>query len=192
MLFVDGENLTIQGEKLAESKGIKLIDGPNYWPNVFLWMPNIRPVNNMYERAYLKLQPIGIRAYYYASMTGSAEQIKQASIRLRDLDFHPELFWKEKGKRSKGVDLTLAKDLLSHAFFGNFDVAVLLAGDGDYVPLVKEVKRLGKVVYSVFFNSSMSPDLRLASDFTLYMDDFFLESWAPPGQMSSQQGLAST
>ena len=31
-------------------------------------------------------------------------------------------------------------------------VAVLVAGDGDYVPLITEVKRLGKVVYVVFFN----------------------------------------
>lgn len=192
MLFVDGENLTIEGEKLAKSNGIHLLDGPNYWPNVFLWMPDIRPVSNLYEKAYLKLQPIGIRAYYYTSMTASEELIKQASIRLRDLDFHPELFWKEKGKRSKGVDLTLAKDLLSHAFSGNYDAAVLLAGDGDNVPLVKEVKRLGKVVYSVFFKSSMSPDLRLASDFTLYLDDLFLKSWTPQDNISSQQGVAST
>ena len=99
-------------------------------------------------------------------------------MQLRDLGFHPELFWKEKGKRSKGVDLTLAKDLLSHAFWGNYDVAILLAGDGDYVPLVKEVKRMGKVVYSVFFQKpSMSPDLRLASDHTLYLDESFIQSW---------------
>ena len=113
-----------------------------------------------------------------SSMTGNEGQKKQASMQLRDLGFHPELFLKEKGKRSKGVDLTLAKDLLSHAFFGNYDVAVLLAGDGDYVPLVKEVKRMGKVVYSIFFQKpSMSSDLRLVSDHTLYLDDMFLKSW---------------
>ena len=32
-------------------------------------------------------------------------------------------------------------------FEDHYDVAVLIAGDGDYVPLVEEVKSLGKVVY---------------------------------------------
>lgn len=176
MLFVDGENLTIEGRKLADTRGIKINEGPSYLPNVYLWMPNVSPAANLYENAYLKLQPTGIRSYYYCSTTGNSEQVTQARTKLRDLGFHSEVFRKEKGRRSNGVDITLAKDLLSHAFFGNYDVAVLLAGDGDYVPLVNEVKRLGKVVYSVFFKSST--ELRLASDHTLYLDDFFIKSWA--------------
>ena len=34
-------------------------------------------------------------------------------------------------RRSKGVDIILTKDMLSHAFPGNFDAALLVAGDGD-------------------------------------------------------------
>jgi uncharacterized LabA/DUF88 family protein len=55
-------------------------------------------------------------------------------------------------EKAKGMDIALAKDFLSHAFLDNYDVAVLVAGDGDDVPLITEVKRLGKVVYVVFFN----------------------------------------
>jgi len=48
--------------------------------------------------------------------------------------------------------------MLSHAFLNNYDVATLIAGDADYVPLVEEVKRLGKVVYVLFFVSNgLSP-----------------------------------
>lgn len=119
------------------------------------------------------------------------EQITQARTNLRDLGFHPEVFRKEKGRRSKGVDITLAKDTLSHAFFGNYDVTVLLAGDGDYVPLVSEVKRLGKVVYSVFFKTSMNTELRLASDHTLYLDDLFIESWAKEADKTSVSSTAA-
>jgi uncharacterized LabA/DUF88 family protein len=76
------------------------------------------------------------------------------------------------------VDIALTKDLLRHAFLGNYDVAVLVAGDGDYVPLVDEVKRLGKVVYVEFFRQSgLSNNLRLAADRFFEMDEFFLHQW---------------
>ena len=40
--------------------------------------------------------------------------------------------------KAKGVDIALTTDMLSNAFLGNYDVAVLVAGDGDYVPLVEQ------------------------------------------------------
>ena len=67
---------------------------------------------------------------------------------------------KVKGRPSKGVDIALTCDMLSHASHDNYDVAVLIAGDGDYVPLVDEVKRLGKLVHLVFFQSTgLNPKL---------------------------------
>jgi uncharacterized LabA/DUF88 family protein len=59
-------------------------------------------------------------------------------------------------------------------------VAVLIAGDGDYVPLLEEVKRLGKVVYVVFFRDKgfgLSEDLELASDRSFEFGRLFLEKW---------------
>ena len=65
-----------------------------------------------------------------------------------------------------------------HAFLNNYDAAVLIAGDGDYVPLVQEVKRLGKVVYLEFFeHCGLSPDLHLAADLFFEMQPFFLDRW---------------
>jgi uncharacterized LabA/DUF88 family protein len=60
--------------------------------------------------------------------------------KIRECGFNPTVFKKQKEK-SKGVDITLAKDLLINSFFDNYQVAVLIAGDADYVPLVDEVKR---------------------------------------------------
>jgi uncharacterized LabA/DUF88 family protein len=81
-------------------------------------------------------------------------------------------------------EIALTTDMLSHGYRTNYDVAVLFAGDGDYVPLVEEVKRLGKVVYIMFFQGSgvnmffqgsgVNNELRLASDTFLYIDEFFL------------------
>jgi uncharacterized LabA/DUF88 family protein len=66
------------------------------------------------------------------------------------------VFKKDKqGRKTKGVDITLTRDMLSHAFRGNYDVARLIAGDGDYLPLIEEVKRLGKRVQVCFFDMSV-------------------------------------
>ena len=72
-------------------------------------------------------------------------------------------------------EIALTTDMLSHGYRNNYDAAVLFAGDGDYVPLVEEVKRLGKVVYIMFFQGSgVNNELRLASDTFLYIGEFFL------------------
>ncbi len=63
-----------------------------------------------------------------------------------------------------GVDIALTTDMLSHAFLDNYSIAVLAAGDGDYVPAVEAVKRQGKQVWGLFFDAEMSPALRRACD----------------------------
>ena len=68
--------------------------------------------------------------------------------------------------------------MLSHASNDNYDVAVMIAGDGDYVPLVDEVKRLGKLVHVVFFGSNgLSTKLRRAGDTFLDLEFQFEHFW---------------
>jgi uncharacterized LabA/DUF88 family protein len=47
---------------------------------------------------------------------------------------------------------------------GNYERAVLIAGDGDYVPLIEEVKRLGKRVFVRFIGAYTNPELKLSAD----------------------------
>lgn len=54
----------------------------------------------------------------------------------------------------KGVDVFIASDLLVHAFDDQYDTAILVSEDGDYVPAVQEVQRLSKTVESAYFRSS--------------------------------------
>jgi uncharacterized LabA/DUF88 family protein len=122
-----------------------------------------------------------VRAYYYTSTVGDADKIRSVKQALWDIGFQPEVFKKPKQQdRTKGVDIALATDLLGNAYRDNYDAAVLVAGDGDYVPLVEEVKRLGKVVHVCFFREKgrgLSPDLRLASDPFWALEQGFVASW---------------
>lgn len=177
MLFVDGENFTICAQKVALKADVKLIEGDIYMPDVFVWLPGLRGTTNVMGHAYLPLQPNAIRSFYYTTVPGDEVKVNDVKQKLRNLLFSPQVFKKRKDK-SKGVDIALAKDLLVHAFLNHYDVAALIAGDGDYVPLIEEVKHLGKVVYLSFFkNDGLSPELRLAADYYLDMESMFTRRW---------------
>jgi uncharacterized LabA/DUF88 family protein len=85
-------------------------------------------------------------------------------VALWNLGFTPVVFRKAKGSRSKGVDITLTKDMLTHAFHDHYDVAVLVTGDADYEPVVSEVRRQGKAVHLCAFTNGLADRLRLACD----------------------------
>ena len=195
MLFVDGENFTIRAQKLAGDEGVALHEGREFLHNVFIWMPGISPTSALTNTAYapLKVQPNAIRSHYYTCVSGDDAKVLSVRQALRSLGFHPEVFKKQKGQaKAKGVDIALSKDFLSHAFLGNYDVAVLIAGDGDYVPLITEVKRLGKVVYLAFFEEfGLSPELRLAADNYFDMSQFFLDRWKEATDQGSLGGTSA-
>jgi len=183
MLFVDGENLTFRAQKLAQDKGISLQEGPYYMPDVLVWLPEIEATRRLlyHEDGLEELQLLGVRAYYYTSTTGDENKIRLVREALWNLSFQPEVFKKsEQRDRTKGVDIALATDLLGNAYRDNYDAAVLVAGDGDYVPLVEEVKRLGKTVHVIFFGEKgrgLNPELRLASDRFWELEQAFAASW---------------
>ena len=64
-------------------------------------------------------------------------------------------------------------------------MARLFAGDGDYVPLVEEVKRLGKRVELCFIGCATNPALKLAADaFKDLTSD--IQCWGLDGKNSVQ------
>jgi uncharacterized LabA/DUF88 family protein len=108
-----------------------------------------------------------IRAYYYTSVPGNDDALKQVRHRFWELRFTPRIFKKiRKHEKAKGVDISLTKDMLSHPFNDHYDVGVIVAGDGDYAPLVEELKHLGKRIVVVFFSESngLSTALKLTAD----------------------------
>jgi uncharacterized LabA/DUF88 family protein len=158
--------------------------------DVLVWLPEIRATRRVLveEGGPEELQRLAVRAYYYASTTGGEDVVGVVRNKLWHIGFQPVIFKKPKNRSAtKGVDIALTTDLLSNAYRDNYDAAVLIAGDGDYVPLVEEVKRLGKVVHVAFFSAKghgLSPELRLASDVFWELDDLFVSSWQ---QYSSEE-----
>ncbi|MCK4415462.1 MAG: NYN domain-containing protein [Candidatus Eisenbacteria sp.] len=186
MMFVDGENLTLQGQKVAEAAGLQLQPGPYWRKDVFLWVPGPDPVTTVFLVGYpgsmhlsFQLEQRAVRSHFYTALVGSEETQRETEKQLRDRSFEPRVFRKVGGK-SKGVDIALTTDMLAHAYRDNYDLAVLIAGDRDYLPLVQEVKRLGKVVCVFFFAEpgyGLNPELRVAADRFGPLDQFIIDNW---------------
>lgn len=70
----------------------------------------------------------------------------------------------QKKVRQKGVDTLMAVDMLVGAFSGTFDIAILVASDADFVPVVEEVKRQGVMVAVGADSSFLAEDLRRVAD----------------------------
>jgi uncharacterized LabA/DUF88 family protein len=183
MMFVDGENSLSGAQKSIEE--LKLVANAFYYPDSFVWIPRKGSIRPPLLGLQGEFYGNSVRSFYYA--TAMQNEIPKVRDALWRIEFQPSVFPRKlrkdsadpEGKRvvSKGVDISLATDLLSNAFNNNFDIALLFAGDADYIPLVEQVKRLGKRLLIVSFSSRLSDDLRLSSDRTYVIDDVFVDQW---------------
>ena len=71
----------------------------------------------------------------------------------------------------KGDDIKLSNELLVGAFDDNYDTAIIISGDEDFVDSVRIVReRFGKRIGNAYFAKSSSYNLRKACDFTIKLD----------------------
>ena len=67
----------------------------------------------------------------------------------------------------KEDDINMAVDMVEGACGDKFDIAVVVSGDGDFVPAVKAVQRKNKTVENVYFKNSSSRNLKNHCDKSL-------------------------
>jgi uncharacterized LabA/DUF88 family protein len=165
MIFVDGENLAIRYKKLLDGR-----EPPQhvvYKPDIFVWSHycNIGPnVANV------------IRRYYFTSVGQDDLFRRKITDELKDSGIEaPRVFPKVHRQRTKRVDISLTTEMLSHAHRKNYDLAVLVAGDEDYVPLVEAVQAEGRRVVLWFLADGLSYALRQTSDFFYDIGHVLLE-----------------
>lgn len=156
MVFVDGENLAVRYGAMLRSKATDPPPHVSYEPDVLVWSSSFNKVC---------VHGGVVRKHYYTSVSGDDRLLAEIQEKLKLVGIEaPRVFKKVKGRRSKRVDISLATDMLTHAFRKNYDIAVLVAGDEDYVPLVEAVMREGRRVLLWFVEDGLSPVLRRTAD----------------------------
>jgi uncharacterized LabA/DUF88 family protein len=129
-----------------------------------------------------------VRIYYYNARVGRKEEperyrdqqaffasvaaIPYMELRLGHLVYHN---WPNTPPYEKGVDVQLATDLITHSFKNNYDVAILVAGDNDFVGAIQAVKDNGKNVEVALFGKERSSyNLRMVADKVITMNSRYL------------------
>jgi len=188
MVFIDGHYLEkkIRDMKISD----KLDDGLKY-QNISNFLVHLTQRGN--------IRPELERAYYYNALPNledldkikdgqAREEIKQKmedvikknkpkfdAIRLLDMyDVRlGRLVYSDNGEpRQKGVDSLIAIDMLTKAFRKDCDEVVLLAGDSDFVEVVKAVKDAGVKVAGAFFKDNISKELIESFDKQIVLDNY--------------------
>ena len=115
-----------------------------------------------------------IRINYYVSVVDATRDPDTAKSQQRFLDALRHvpyvtvttrpLTYKGDIPVEKGVDIAIAIDMLTNALRNCYDTAILVSGDGDFAPVLDEIKRAGKNVENATFRSGRSDALINASD----------------------------
>jgi len=92
------------------------------------------------------------------------------TVRTRPLRYSPD----KQNKWEKGVDILIATDMLIGAFRNCYDSLMLVSGDGDFAPVLNEIKEMGKRVENAFFAKSRSSGLISSCDIFIPLDNDFL------------------
>ena len=176
MIFVDGENLAIRFGAFLRDRGLCPRPEVAYVPDVYVWHPLLGDRGVIAGGALL-------RTHYYTVVQGDHPAVDQVADSLKTAGIGaPRVFKKARGGRSKRVDISLATDMLTHAFRRNYDIAVLVAGDEDYVPLVGAVQAEGRGVHVWFLGDAVSPSLVRAADRYVDIGDLLAEACPQAGQ----------
>lgn len=89
-----------------------------------------------------------------------------------------------KNNKEKCTDINIATGLLTKAFHNSYDVALLFSGDRDYKKVVREIRRMGKIIGVVTpagESEEKAKDLANNADFHIILEeDFYKHYWDNP------------
>lgn len=178
MAFIDGENLVFNYQASVKHPEVKPKSSVSFLENVFVWNP--ATINSSQHEI--------IRATYYTFAVGDDKKILEISSQIKLLTFdkdsrsrlpnnlHPRVFKKDKqGRRTKGVDIQMTVDILTHVFNDNVDTVFLVTGDGDFLPIINEIVRHGKQVVLAAFKNGLNPILLNSVDLFIDLDYIYFE-----------------
>ena len=90
----------------------------------------------------------------FTSKNATEEQLRTDRNRHHDLmhaGVEPKYLPMSETRGEKGIDVALAVDALQVGLDGKIDIAVLVTGDGDFVPLVRALNKHGVRVLGAYF-----------------------------------------
>lgn len=181
VILIDGENLVFRYQEM-KNNGMIPLDTVIHIKDSFVWEPNVSRI--------FGLQDI-VRVSYYSTVVGNEEKlddIKQKIsestfyfVSLNNLEWHgtlvPYLFKKnKKSTKTKSVDINLTIDALRYAYGNSIDKIIIITGDGDYIPLLREIMARGKMVQVYALSSGLNKYIKHNVDDLILIDKCFFKT----------------
>ncbi|MDD5065013.1 MAG: NYN domain-containing protein [Phycisphaerae bacterium] len=79
-------------------------------------------------------------------------------------------------KIEKGTDVNMSTWMLTKAFHNAYDLAIMVSGDSDYLPVIKQINNLGKNIIAVGVEGQNINKLRQYVDDNVLLDDVFFKT----------------
>lgn len=172
MCFIDGENLVLRYQDMVKEGLRPNLTSLKHIPDIFVWHDHLRGDHRDV-----------IRVNYYTSAVGSEEAIDLIRDEISKhvimgagfgRRIYAHVFKKLRdSKKSKLVDISITIDSLRHVYGDHADTFFLFSGDGDFVPLVKEILRNGKQVVVGALSSGLNQEMRRIGDQFIDLDQWF-------------------
>ncbi len=83
-------------------------------------------------------------------------------------------------QEQKEVDVAMACEMVAHAYKDNYDVAIVVSGDRDFVPAIQRVQAAGKRVEVAALESAYNDECKRAADVYYIIDKLPIMSMSSP------------
>jgi len=114
---------------------------------------------------------------YFTVIEGNHLARPVNGLEFTDMDINqPETFFVVE----KGTDVNMAAHVITKGFLHAYDIAILVTGDSDYIPILDILNTIGKTTVSVGVRGQNLSRLREHSDDVMIIDDVFFDSCIRP------------
>jgi uncharacterized LabA/DUF88 family protein len=152
MIFIDGSNLYHNLKNLG-------VSNISFEKLVKLLLKERELISVQYYNAPLDISINPNKYWIQQRFYNSLKQIQKFNVILCRLKKHKRIDGSFEFE-VKGDDVHLATDLISNAYENQYDTAIIVSGDEDFVPAIKQIQRLNKKTENIYFNFSSAAYLR--------------------------------
>jgi len=180
IVLVDGENIVMRYQEMIKQGKVPK-ENVVHIKDTFVWHPHLL---NIFGGKDL------VRIGYYTTVVGDYEQLEHVKDVISEAEHEgtlangddwyatlvPHVYKKsKKGTKTKSVDINLTIDALRYAYGESIDQIVIISGDGDYIPLLREIMARGKMVQALALSSGLNKQIKHHVDDFALLDDCFFE-----------------